>query len=157
MRATISLFFLLFFSLNSQTLFSQASRGGKKTVKQKAHDKKNAKEEFVLSSDEKFQVSIYTVDEKSMTQRTHHWFVELRDKKGKPLNFAKINLSGYLKDDPKIKFNYINPVFSLCNEGKYVIGFVRVDECGPWVLEAKVESKDIKDTFTWEINIDEKI
>jgi len=102
MKSIIALFFLIIFSLNTQTSFAQTTK--KKTVKQKAHDKKNNKEEFILSNEEEFQVNVYTVDEKSMTQSTHHWFLELRDKKGKPINYAKVKLSGYLKADPKIEF-----------------------------------------------------
>ena len=153
----ISIIFSLFltFSLHAQHLYSQTG-GAKKTVKQKAHDKKTAEDEFSLTEDEKFQFNVYTVDEKSMTDRTHHWFIEVKDMAGKPLNYAKINLSGYLKSDPNVKFNYVNPVFSLCNEGKYVIGFVRVNRTGPWVLEAELKSKDIKDNFICEINIKEK-
>ena len=63
-------------------------------------------------------------------------------------------MTGHLKSDPSIPFSYINPVFSLCDEGKYVIGFVRVREEGPWILNAKVKNKEQEDTFTYEIVIE---
>jgi len=149
MKVSSIIGFLIFSLFHVNMLYCQNS----KTVKQTAHEKKMNKEDYVTTDDAHFQISIYTTDEKSYTGKMHHWFLDLTNPKGRPLNYAKINLKGYLKADPNVKFSYIDPVFSLCNEGKYVIGFVKVNQSGPWVLEAEIKSKDVKDTFKYEIMI----
>ena len=145
---------ICFFSIH--TLHAQSNSFGKQKVLQKAHDRKISKEEFRKTDADKFQVKVYTVDEKAVTGRTHHWFIKLTDNEGKPLNFARIKLDGYLKSHPKTKFNYDGIVFSLCSEGKYIIGFVKVEQTGPWVLEASIENFSKKDTFKWEIEINDQ-
>ncbi len=140
----------------SNLLFAQSNSKSKKTVFQKAHDRKIVEEEFRKTDAKKFQVKVYTVDDKAVTGRTHHWFLKLADNDGKPLNFARTKLDGYLKSDPKVKFNYDGVVFSLCSEGKYIIGFVKVQHSGIWVLEASIDNFGKKDTFEWEIEIKDK-
>lgn len=156
MKASIIIISLIFSLFHINIAYGQSSNSAGKTVKQKAHDKELNKEDYITTDDKHFYISIYTTAKKSYTGRTHHWFLDLTDLEGSPLNYAKIKLKGYLKSDPNVTFNYINPVFSLCNEGKYVIGFVNVDQSGPWVLEAEIESKEIKDAFTYEVLIAEK-
>lgn len=153
MKSVITFSLLLVMLFNSEAAYSQ-TKG--KTLKDKAHQKDLKEEDFFASDDEKFRVSVYTTEEKSYLGRTHHWFFDLTDTEGKPLNYAKVQLKGHLKSDPSVKFNYIDPVFSLCNEGKYVIGFVRVEQNGPWVLEATVRSKETEDTFSCEIVVADK-
>lgn len=153
MRIFISLLFFVFVMIPVDIVYGQSP----KTVKQKAHDNQIKRAAFKNTDQDKFLVNIYTVDEKSMVGRTHYWFLALRSADEKILNYAKIKLKGHLKSDPSVKFSYINPVFSLCDEGKYVIGFVRVNQSGPWVLEAEISSKGIADTITYEIEVAEKI
>lgn len=149
---------IIIFSLSTVLLLTLTSLSAQTRGKvlQKAHDNKIAAEQFIPTDTDVFRVNVYTVDEKSMTGRTHHWFLDLRDPGGKPLNYAKVKMSGYLKSDPSVKFSYVNPVFSMCNEGKYVIGFVRVRESGPWVLEFNISDKGKEDTFTQEIVVKEE-
>ncbi len=153
MKLFTSISFILFYLFLVPSSFGQSTFKHKNKVLQKAHDKKIKTHEFVKTDDNHFNVSIYTVDEKAVTGKTHHWFFKLADEKEAPLNYAKIKLTGYLKADPSIKFNYMNPVFPLCSEGKYIIGFVKVKQSGIWVLEASVDNFGKKDMITYEIEI----
>ena len=51
----------------------------------------------------------------------------------------------------------MNPVFKLCSEGKYIIGFVKVKNNGTWVLNATIDDFGKKDSFTYEIKIGEEV
>lgn len=154
-RFIIFSFILFSFSATDVLCQIQHQQGGKNKVLQKAHDRKISKEEFSATQNEQFLVKIYTVDEKAKIGKTHHWFFKLADLNQQPLNYAKIELEGFLKDDPTVKFNYMNPVNPLCSEGKYIIGFVKVQHKGPWVLEASIENFGKTDEITCEITIEQ--
>ena len=142
----ILIFCIPFFSLFGQNV-------GSNNVLQKAHDQKVFNQEVIVSSAGLFHIHIYTTDKKAVVGKTHHWFIKLTDPKGYPLNFANITLSGYLKSNPATKFNYQHPVFPLCTEGKYIIGFVKTQQPGTWLIEATVNNFDHSDQFTSEITI----
>jgi len=125
----------------------------KNPILQKAHDRKIKAEEFSKTNKEHFLVKIYTTDKKAKVGKTHHWFFKLADTGMKPLNYAKIKVTGYLKSDPSVKFNYMEPVFPMCSEGKYIIGFAKVEHTGPWVLEASVQNFGTTDEITYEIEL----
>jgi len=155
MKFITTISFILFCLSLSPASFGQPDFKHKNKVLQNAHDKKIKKHEFVKTDQHHFKVNIYTVDEKAVTGKTHHWFFKLADEKEAPLNYAKIKLSGYWKADPSVKFNYMNPVFPLCSEGKYIIGFVKVKQSGTWVLEATINNFGKEDTITYEIEIND--
>jgi len=144
---------LIFFIVTAMTSLSYAQNDNskKKTVFEKAHDRKVTTEEFVLTDNEVFKIKIYNI-EKAEVNRTHHWFLKLADLDEQPLNFARVKLTGYLKSDPETKFNYMG-MNRLCKEGKYLIGFVKVKQSGTWILEASVDNFGITDTFRYEIAI----
>lgn len=135
----------------SSTVYSQSNP--RQDVLQRAHNKTIDTEELQATDTGRFKFSIYTVDEKAMVGKTHHWFFKLSDSEGEPLNYARVELTGYLKSDPTVAFNYHGSLISLCSEGRYIIGFVKVQQSGPWVLEAVVNNFGTQDTFTYEIEI----
>jgi len=149
-------FFLLVCFLQSPNWGLGQSTSNGSTLKDKAHKKELSEDAFMATNDNHFLVSVYTNEEKAFTNKVHHWFLDIKDTNGSSLNYAKIKLKGYLKANPDIKFKYMAPVIALCNEGKYVIGFVHVSQTGPWVLEVDINNKSTKDAFTHEITIPER-
>jgi len=144
-------FFLVFlFLLNSYPAVGQSKQS--KTLRQ-AHQKQLDKDDFIKTDEQHFLVSVYTNKDKSFTKRTHHWFLDLKDIEGNPIDSANVKLKGYLKANPEVKFYYLGPVLSLCADGKYLIGFVNLNQTGPWILEMEIDDKSIKDAFTHEITI----
>ena len=151
--------FLLLLFLCSLTLVQTGwSQNGseKKTVLALAHDKKIKTDEFVKTDLKLFNAKVFSVAEAS-ANKTHHWFLQLLDLDEQPINYAEVEVSGYFKEDPSIKFKYMNPVFKLCSEGKYIIGFVKVKNNGTWVLNATIDDFGKKDSFTYEIKIGEEV
>lgn len=128
----------------------------KKTVLEKAHDRKIEENEFVETDKALFLTKVYSVDEVSIN-KTHHWFLKLISLNKEPVNYADVEVTGYFKDDPTIKFKYMNPVFKLCSEGKYIIGFVKVKNSGTWVLDIVIDNFGKRDTLSYEIEIGEKV
>ncbi|MEM9921030.1 MAG: hypothetical protein AAF990_23215 [Bacteroidota bacterium] len=151
---TLNCLCLLIFFCSSGILYGQDhSLTTKKNVVQKAHDRKVQVEEFINTDKSIFKAMIYTVDKRAVVGRTHHWFFKLADQNGQALNYANIQVKGYLKADPKIKFTYQGGVFPMCNEGKYIIGFVKVHQSGTWVLEATIDNFGATDQLVYEIEI----
>jgi len=147
----ISIFFCLFF-FNNFLLFGQKAVSKTQAELDKAHDKKFTTHELFKTQDELFQYTIYNI-EKAQINKTHHWFLQLVSLENEPLNFATITLEGHLKSDPSVKFKYGNAVFPLCTEGKYIIGFVKVQQAGIWVLQAHINNFGVQDQITHEIEI----
>ena len=147
--------FLFFTLILVQPSWSQSS-SKKKSVLELAHDKKIKTDEFVKTDLKLFNAKVYSVDRVAIN-RAHHWFLKLTDLEGVPINYANVKLKGYFKDDPSIKFSYRNPVFKLCSEGKYIIGFVKVKNSGTWVLNISIDDFGKKDTLTYEIEIGEVV
>lgn len=141
----------MFFLINTGQSQSELK---KKTVLEKAHDRKVQQEEFVKTDQKLFNIRIYSVN-KVAINRQHHWFLKVADLEGHPINYANVKLTGHLKNNPAIKFNYMGPVFKLCSEGKYIIGFVKVKDSGTWILNATIDNFGQKDSFTYEIEIGE--
>ena len=124
----------------------------KKTVLDLAHDRKFKTDEYVTTHKKRFYAKVYSVDKVSIN-RTHHWFLKLVDLKGNPINYADVEVKGYYKDDPSIAFSYRQPIFKLCSEGKYIIGFVKVKQAGTWVLKVAIKNGALRDHLTYEIEI----
>ena len=51
----------------------------------------------------------------------------------------------------------MDPVFKLCSEGKYIVGFVKVKHSGVWVLDFVIDNFGEMDSITSEIEIGELI
>ena len=144
---------LLFFWGTFQCTFTAAQTTSfSNPVLQKAHEKKVDLSSFQKTRNQQFLIKIYKV-EKSTKGKTHHWFLQLTDIKGMPLNYANIRLDGYLKTKSNIKFKYQGGVFPLCTQGKYVIGFVKVQEAGIYVLDIIINNFDEQDKISYEIEI----
>jgi hypothetical protein len=150
MRLTLSISFFFFF--NCIIAIGQNSSSNKKTVLTSAHEQKAKLEEFTKTDKQLFKVKLYAVDN-PVINKTQHWFVQVMDNNNNDVNYGKVHVEGYLKNDKNIKLNYIAPAFAMCNQGKYVIGFVKVKQAGTWVLKIAIESADIKDTVTLEMNV----
>ena len=128
----------------------------KKNVLQKAHERKIDTCDFLPTDKGQFLSKVFSVDD-TRTNRTHHWFFQLLDLDGEPINYARVKVSGYLKNDPSIKFRFMEPVFKLCSEGKYIVGFVKVKHSGVWVLDFVIDNFGEMDSITSEIEIGELI
>ncbi|MEM9719546.1 MAG: hypothetical protein AAGA10_09880 [Bacteroidota bacterium] len=119
---------------------------------EKAHDLRIEHGEFLATHKEYFSVKVFTVEE-AVAHKTHHWFIQVLDSAGYPLNFASLTLDGYLQANPAIAFNYIGNVISLCSDGKYLIGFVKVSKPGIYRLEFHIDHFGKKDTIQCQIEI----
>ncbi len=51
----------------------------------------------------------------------------------------------------------MEPVFKLCSEGKYIVGFVKVKHSGVWILDFVIDNFGEMDSITSEIEIGELI
>lgn len=129
----------------------------KKTIEQKAHDRKINLEDFTATNNNQFKIKVFTVDKKAIVNKTHHWFIQLLTPDDQFVNYGNVELTGYLKDDPNIDFYFMQPVMKLCSEGKYIVGFAKVKHAGTYVLNIKIENFGVHDTATAEITIPEQI
>lgn len=145
----VSILILLCF----QVAFSQVSSSTNSNTVQKAHKTKLSIEDFETSDKGNYYVSVFSI-EKAFTNTSHHWFLQVLTSTYDYVNYGRIDLvEGHLKSDPSIKFNFMNPVVSLCNEGKYIIGFVNVKTAGVYELLLEIENFDKKDKILVEIEI----
>ena len=83
--------------------------------------------------------------------KDHQVLIEIHSAAINPIDYKIIE--GHLKADPSVKFKYGNAVFPLCTEGKYIIGFVKVQQAGTWVLQAHIDNFGVQDQITHEIEI----
>ncbi len=152
MQLRIICVFIVLSLFKSSLLLGQNPISKTQAELNKAHDKKFTSHELSKTKEELFQYSIYNI-KNALTDKTHHWFLQLTTLDNEPLNFANISLEGHLKADPSVKFKYGNAVFPLCTEGKYIIGFVKVQQAGTWVLQAHIDNFGVQDQITHEIEI----
>ena len=134
------------------------ARGQNSAVKRNivilAHEQRAQLKEFTKTKNESFYVKLYTVETPSIN-KTQHWFLQILDKNTNYLNYnVAVALDGYLKNNPTIKFNYMGPVVTMCDEGKFVIGFVKVKQQGIWTLNVNVKNGDIEDTVSLNIMVE---
>ncbi len=132
--------------------FAQDLNSSNKNVVQKAHDKSFFKEDFTLSDNGRFYVKLFSVDTPK-TNKLHHWFLQIFNKNEEAVNFGKVELTGFHAVEKSKKFNYINQVNNLCSQGKYVIGFIKLQKSGTWVLDLKIEEFGKKDTVTLKMEV----
>lgn len=145
---TISLFLICF-----QLTYGQDTIPQKNNLVQEAHYKKLKLEDFKISNKSHFKVSAFSV-EKTLVNNTHHWFLQVLTDENNYVNYGKVNLlKGYLKDDATIKFKFMKPIVSLCNEGKYIIGFVNVKTAGVYKLLLEIENFGVIDKINVELTI----
>ena len=138
----------------AQVSLGQDTLSKKPTIVQQAHLTKLHLEDFKNSKENKFKASVFSV-EKTQVNTSHHWFLQLLTAENRYVNFGKARLvKGHLKADATIPFKFMNPIVSLCNEGKYVIGFVNVSKAGVYTLEIEIENFGVKDSISLEITID---
>jgi len=147
------LFLLCFIFFGYSLTYAQSSTEQKNEV-QLAHDLKGKKEEFTPTKNGHFQAKLYTI-EKPTANKTHHWFLQLIDKEDQFINIGNISLDAYHESDKNLKLNYIAPVFAMCNEGKYIIGFVNEEKTGKWILDIAIDNFNLSDTITLEIEVAE--
>lgn len=145
---SIILFFIFTLPASSQ---SNALTQKKHTL-ELAHDRKIKLEEYTFTDEKLFQVKAYTVSPPKVN-KSHHWFFKITSPNGEHINYAEVTLKGYFKNDPSIPFNYAGSIFKLCSEGKYVIGFVQVQQKGIWVLDFSIDNFGEEDTVSLEIVI----
>lgn len=121
---------------------------------EKAHETKINLEEFTVSENKLFKIKIFSVGDRAMVNRTHHWFLQVLDAENNFVNFANIKVSGSLSGQSEIDFNFMDPVNKLCTEGKYIIGFVKVKEAGVYQLRVEINNLEgQRDIGSYEIEI----
>jgi len=136
-------------------LFAQTSSNEKpRTEVQQAHDLKGKKGEFTQTKEGFFQAKIYSV-KASETNKMHHWFLQIVDENHVFINNGSITMDAYHESDKSTKLNYMGPVFPMCQEGKYIIGFVNTDKGGKWILDITISHFEKKDSITLEMNVAE--
>ena len=150
---------LAFIFLGTTSLIGQNNGTSvKRNVVQKAHDKKLKLVDFTATEQKIYKVKVFTTDTlNAKINHTHHWFVQVLDENNQYVNFANIKMDGHLKSNADIKFNYMFNVNRLCNEGKYVIGFVNVKNEGSYLLNFEIDSFGEVDTITAEIEISTEV
>lgn len=138
--------------LLSSSLFGQ-SKFSQSTVRlSSVADNKVESRNLLKTNDQLFLANIYTIS-KVISGRNQHWFLKLADHSGTPLNFARIKLSGYLRDDKEVQFNYSSPIVSLGKDGKYIIQSVQIPQSGTWVFKAIIDDEQQTDAFVFETRV----
>jgi len=128
------------------------ANGKKRTEVQSAHDLKGKVEEFIITKNGVFKAKVYAV--KSVeTGLVHHWFIQVIDENNAFVNISTISMDAYHQSNKDLKLNYMGPVFAMCQEGKYVIGFVDIDKGGKWILDIEIDQFGKKDTVTLEMDV----
>ena len=150
MQRYCTLLLLLFFSF---TLAAQTSTSAKTEV-QLAHDLKGKSEEFTKTKNGLFKAKVYTV-KTATTNKMHHWFLQITDENDAFINYGSVQMDAYHESDKSIKLNYLNPVFAMCQEGKYVIGFVNVEKAGKYILDLEIKQFGKTDNITLEMEVGE--
>lgn len=144
--------FILLLSFSFFNILDAQSEDTAKTEVQIAHDIKGKIEEFTATQNGLFQAKLYSV-EKASTNKTHHWFLQVIDEKDQFVNISTITLDAYHENDKTTKLNYVGPVFAMCQEGKYVIGFVDIKQSGKWILDITIEQFGKTDTITLDMQV----
>lgn len=149
---------LLFFFVFSVSipLFAQTNRQKEQTIAQKAHDKQLLVSDFVPTKNQKFKLKTFNIEEPKINKK-HHWFLQLLTPNNEFVNYATIEVKGHLKNNPSIHFKYIGSVMRMCTEGKYIIGFVKVDQPGTYVLKVNIANFGVSDETSVEINIPNRL
>jgi hypothetical protein len=146
--------FSLFFCIVSTAINAQTSSS--KNTLNLAHERIGKLEEFHKTQNQQFKVKLYSID-KPISNKKQHWFLQILDKNNNDVNYGKIQINAYLKSNNTIKLNYIAPAFAMCNQGKYVIGFVKAQNAGIWVLDITIENNDTKDVISLEMNVESDV
>jgi len=124
----------------------------RKTEVQLAHDDKSEYASFQSSDHHLFQVRVFSIKVPKVNKQ-HHWYIQVLDDKGVPVNLASLTMEAYLKEDKSIQLNYMAPVFTLCSEGKYIIGFINSKRSGIWQLDVAIDDFGKKDQVSLEMEI----
>ncbi len=125
-----------------------------KTEVQLAHESKGDLDAFLSSKNGEFQARVFRVNTSKERGDQHHWFIQLLDENQHPVNYAEISLDAYRKGKKSTKLKYMAPVFPLCADGKYIIGFVEPNQTGSWKLEMEIDHFGTKDSHVLEIEIE---
>jgi len=148
LRTLLLMLSILMYNANSKAQTQQEE----KTEVQAAHDDKSQNATFFSSEREHFHVRVFSIKEPKINEQ-HHWFLQVLDADKLPVNFATLSLDAYLKEDKAIKLNYMAPVFGLCSEGKYIIGFINSEHKGEWQLDLSIDNFGKKDEISLEMEI----
>ena len=135
----------MYFQVKAQAQESIATQAPK-TELTLAHEKKIPAAAFTATDKQLFRVKVFPIKEIRLHKR-HHWFLKIETADGAAVNYANIELEGYLKRDPSIQLSYYAPVFPLCSEGKYIIGRAKFTAAEEWVLHLVIENSGVVDTI----------
>jgi len=124
-------------SLKAQPSISEQAPKTELTL---AHEKQIPAAAFTATDKQLFRVKVFPIKEIRLHKR-HHWFIKIETADGVAVNYANIELEGYLKRDPSVQLSYYAPVFPLCSEGKYIIGRAKFTAAAEWVLHVKIDNK----------------
>ncbi len=154
---TGSIYSLFIFILFSSSISAQVdSVNNNKTEIQLAHDSRGKIEDFMNSDNNIFKVRVYSI-KTPITNTVHHWFVQILNEKLEYINYGRLSIDAYHQSNKNSKLNYMNPVFAMCQEGKYVVSFINVKKSGTWIIDATiVDHYGISDTISLEMEVAEK-
>ncbi|MEM9847608.1 MAG: hypothetical protein AAF847_06945 [Bacteroidota bacterium] len=138
--------------LLANTTYAQSNIASKKASFPSIIDTRASDQDLLKTSGNLFLAKIYTID-KVVAGKHQHWFLKITDQSNKPLNFAKIQLQGYLKNDRSINFSYNSQIVPLGNDGKYIIKSVEIPRAGTWIFEATINNTNQIDTFLFETKV----
>ena len=123
-----------------------------KTQVQLAHENKWDTVSFIPSQNGGYQARVFYVKPPKEGEE-HHWFLQILDKDQAPANFAEISLNAYRKGRKADKLKYMAPVFPLCADGKYIIGFIEPNQNGIWKLEMEINHFGTEDFLSLEMEM----
>lgn len=154
-KRQLKIFLFLILAIPSP-LYLRSQTKPNRTEVQQAHDLKGKVEEFSKSENGIFQAKVYTV-KTPLTNKTHHWFVQVIDQNMEFVNYGNVSLNAYHEQDKNRKLNYMAPVFPMCQEGKYVVGFINEKMDGNWILELDITQHGKNDKITLQMELAENL
>ncbi|MEM6629493.1 MAG: hypothetical protein AAF694_07450 [Bacteroidota bacterium] len=125
-----------------------------KTQVQLAHENPWEEALFRFSKSGQFQGRVFYVKKPEEGDEEYHWFVQILDKNQSPVNFAEVELDAYRKGKKSIKLAYMAPVFPLCADGKYIIGFIDPNQQGVWKLDLAINHYGTTDELSLEMKME---
>ena len=149
MKSANYLFLLLVSLLFTSPLVSQSSYPAQRASFPSLIEKKVNEEGLLQTERQLFLVKVYTL-EKVTSGVSQHWFVKLSDHSNQSLNFAKVKLDGYLKDNNSVRLRRSVEAVPLGTDGKYIIKSISVPQKGTWQFNVTIDDEGETDNFTFE-------
>lgn len=105
-----------------------------------------------LSENGMYSISYRSIGGEIKVNRTHSWELTVRDKDGKPVNNARVMLSGEMPVNERGL--PVHPVVSRAGfEGLYRVDNMRFDMPGWWAVTVNVMANDTPDRVSFNLNL----